>query len=77
MGSVPITSWQLDGETMATVTDFIFLSSKISAYADGSHEIKKKKQHKKSKKLAPWKRSYDNQERILKNRGITLLTKCV
>ena len=50
MGSVPITSWQLDGETMATVTDFIFLSSKISAYADGSHEIKKKKTTQKKQK---------------------------
>jgi len=46
MVSVPITSWQLDGETMATVTDFIFLSSKISADADCSHEIKKRKTNK-------------------------------
>ena len=50
MVSVPITSWQLDGETMATVTDFIFLSSKITADADGSHEIKKTHTHTHTKK---------------------------
>ena len=48
--SVPITSWQIDGETMETVTDFIFLSSKITADGDCSHE---------TKTLAPWKKSYD------------------
>ena len=41
MASGPITSWQIDGETMATVTDFIFLGSKITADGDCSHEIKK------------------------------------
>jgi len=41
MASGPITSWQKDGETMETVTDFIFLSSKITADADNSHEIKR------------------------------------
>ena len=41
MASGPITSWQKDGETMETVTDFIFLSSKITADADCSHEIKR------------------------------------
>ena len=46
----PITSWQIDGETMETVTDFIFLSSKITADGDCSHE---------TKTLAPWKKSYD------------------
>ena len=51
MASGPITSWQIDGETMETVTDFIFLGSKITADGDCSHEIKKT--------LAPWKKSYD------------------
>ena len=41
MASCPITSWQIDGETMETVTDFIFLGSKITADGDYSHEIKK------------------------------------
>ena len=51
MASGPITSWQIDGETMETVTDFIFLGSKITADGDCSHEIKKT--------LIPWKESYD------------------
>ena len=42
MASGPITSWQIDGETMETVTDFIFLSSKITADGDCSHEIKRR-----------------------------------
>ena len=50
MASGPITSWQTDGETTETVTDFIFLDSKITADGDCSHEIKT---------LAPWKKSYD------------------
>ena len=50
MASGPITSWQIDGETVETVTDFIFLGSKITADGDCSHEIKT---------LAPWKESYD------------------
>ena len=50
MASGPITSQQIDGETMETVTDFIFLGSKISLDGDCSHEIKT---------LAPWKKSYD------------------
>ena len=41
MASIPITSWQIDGETMETVTDFIFLASKITADGDCSHEIKR------------------------------------
>ena len=49
--SRPITSWQIDGETMETVTDFIFLGSKITVDGECSHEIKKM--------LAPWKKSYD------------------
>ena len=50
MASSPITSWQIDGETMETVRDFLFLFSKITADGDCSHEIKM---------LAPWKKSYD------------------
>ena len=51
MASGPITSQQIDGETVKTVTDFIFLGSKITVDGDCSHEIKKM--------LAPWKKSYD------------------
>ena len=51
MASGPITSWQIDGETVETVADFIFLGSKITSDGDCSHEIKKM--------LAPWKNSYD------------------
>ena len=65
MPSGPIISWQIDGEKMETVTDFIFLGSKITADGDCSHEIKM---------LAPWKKSYD-QLSILKSRDITLPTK--
>ena len=50
MASSPITSWQIDGETVETVTDFIILGSKITADGDCSHEIKT---------LAPWKKSCD------------------
>ena len=60
MASGPITSWQTDEETMETVTDFIFLASKITADGDCSHEIKK---------------HFTNLDTILKNRGVTLLTK--
>ena len=60
MASSPITSWQIDGETMETVTDFILGGSKITADADCSHEIKT---------LAPWKKSYDQpREHIKKQR---------
>ena len=51
MASGPITSWQIDGETVETVSDFIILGSKITADGDCSHEIKKM--------LAPWEKSYD------------------
>ena len=51
MASGPITSWQIDGETVETVRDFIFGGSKITADGDCSHEIKKT--------LTPWKKSYD------------------
>ena len=50
MASSPITSWEIDGETVETVSDFIFLGSKITADGDCSHEIKR---------LTPWKESYD------------------
>ena len=57
MASGPITLWQIDGETMETVTDFIFLGSKITADGDCSHEIKT---------LAPWKESYDKPRQHIK-----------
>ena len=57
MASSPITSWQRDGETMETVTDFIFLGSKITADGDCSHKIKM---------LAPWKKSYDQPRQHIK-----------
>ena len=55
--SSSITSWQIDGETMETVTDFIFLGSKITADGDCSHEIKM---------LSPWKKSYDQPKQHIK-----------
>ena len=57
MASGPITSWQIDGETVETVTDFIFLGSKITADSDCSHEIKR---------LVPWKESYDKPRQCIK-----------
>ena len=67
MTSGLITSWQIDGETMETVTDFIFLMSKISAHGDCSHEIKRH--------LFLGRRSMTNLDSILKSRDISLLTK--
>ena len=58
MASSPITSWQIDGETVETVRDFIFLGSKITADGDCSHEIKKT--------LAPWKKIYDQPRQHIK-----------
>ena len=58
MVSSPIISWQIDGETMETATDFIFLDSKITTDGDCSHEIKKT--------LAPWKKSYDKPRQHIK-----------
>ena len=58
MASGPITSWQIDKDTMETVTDFIFLGSKITADGDCSHEIK---MH-----LTPWKESYDQPRQHIK-----------
>ena len=57
MASGPTTSWQIDGETVETVTDFIFLGSKITANGDCSHEIKT---------LTPWKESYDQSRQHIK-----------
>ena len=67
MASSPITSWQIDGKTMETVTDFIFLGSKITADGDCSHEIKRR--------LLLGRRAMTNLDSILKCRDITLLTK--
>ena len=67
MASGPITSWQIDGETMETVRDFIFLDSKITANADCSHEIKKH--------LLLERKAMANVGSILKSRDITLSTK--
>ena len=63
----PITSWQVDRETMETVTDFILLGSKITADGDYSHEIKRC--------LHLGRKAMTNLDSILKSRGITLLTK--
>ena len=67
MASSPITSWQIDGETMETVTDFVFSDSKITADGDCSHEIKRC--------LLLGRKAMTNLDSILKNRDITLLTK--
>ena len=67
MASGPITSYQIDGETMETVTDFIFLGSKITANGDCSHEIKRH--------LLPGKKAMNNLDTILKTRDSTLPTK--
>ena len=67
MASGPITLWQIDGETMETVTDFIFLGSKITADGDCSHEIKRR--------LLLRRKAMTNLDSILKSRDITLLTK--
>ena len=63
-----ITSWEVDGERVETVTNFIFLGSKITADGDCSHEIKT---------LAPWKESYDKLRQHTKSRDITLLTRSI
>ena len=67
MATGPITSWQIDGETMETVTDFIFLGSRITADGDCSHEIKRL--------LLFGSNAMTNLDRILKSRDITFLTK--
>ena len=65
--SSPVTSWQIDGKTLETVTDFIFLGSKVTADSDCSHEIKRR--------LLLGRKSVTNQESILKSKDITLPTK--
>ena len=67
MASTPITSWQTDGETMETVTDFIFLGSKITVDGDCSHEIKRH--------LLLGRKVMTNLDSILKHRFITSLVK--
>ena len=67
MASGPITSWEIDGETVETVSDFIFEGSKITADGDCSHEIKKH--------LLLGRKATTNLDRILKSRDITLATK--
>ena len=67
MASGPITSWQIDAETMETVRNFIFLGSKITADSDRSHEIKRR--------LLLGRKVMSNLGRILKSRVITLPTK--
>ena len=67
MASGPITSWQIDGETMETVRDFIFLGSKTTVDGDCSHEIKRR--------LLLGKKAMTNLDSILKSRDITLPTK--
>ena len=67
MASGPITSWEIDGETVETVSDFLFLGSKITTDGDCSHEIKRR--------LLLRRKIMTNPESILKSRDITLLTK--
>ena len=67
MASGPITSWQIDGETMETVMDFLFLGSKITAGGDCSHEIKRR--------LLLGRKAMTNLDSILKSRDITWMTK--
>ena len=67
MASIPITSWQIDGETVETVTDFIFLGSKIMADGDCSHEIKRC--------LLLGRKAMANLDSILKSTDVTLPTK--
>ena len=67
MASGPITSWQIDGETVETVSDFIFLGSKITADGDCSHETKRR--------LLLGRKVMTNLDSILKSRDITLPTK--
>ena len=68
MASGPITSWQINGETMKTVTDFIFLGSKITADGDCSHEIKK---------LTPGRKAMTNLDSTLKSRDILPTKVCI
>ena len=67
--SGPITSWHIDGETVETVTDFIFLGSKITADGDCSHKIKKM--------ITLWKESSDKLENVLKSRALLCLQRSI
>ena len=67
MASSPIISWKIDGKTVETVTDFIFLGSKITAYGDCSYEIKRH--------LLIGRKAMTNLDNVLKSRDITLPTK--
>ena len=67
MASVPITSWQIDGETVETVSDFIFLGSKITADGECSHEMKRR--------LLLGRKVMTNLDSVFKSRAITLPTK--
>ena len=66
VASGPITSWQIDGATSETVTNFIFLGSKITAVVDCNHN---------EKMLAPWKKSYDQPRPHIKSKNVSLTTK--
>ena len=68
MASGPITSWQIDGETVETVSDFIFGGSKIIADGSCSHEIKT---------LAPWKKSYDQPRQLFKKQSYFFANKSI
>ena len=68
MASSPITSWQIDGETVGTVRDFIFLGSKMNADSDCSHEIKT---------LAPWKESYEQPRQHIEKQRHYFANKCL
>ena len=67
MASDPLSSWQLDGEEMETVTDFIVLDFKITADSGCSHEIQRRR--------ALWKKSYDKPRQCIKKQRLTLSTK--
>ena len=69
MASGPTTSWHIDGETVETVTDFIFLGSKITADGDCSHKIKKM--------ITLWKESSDKLENVLKSRALLCLQRSI
>ena len=69
MASGPITSWQIDGETVETVTDFIFLGSKMTADGDYSHEVKRC--------LLLGRKVMNNLDSVLKSRNITFSTRSI
>ena len=69
MASNPITSWQIEGEKVELVTDFLFLGSKITVDGDCSHEIRRR--------LLLSRKAVTNLDSVLKSRGITLLTKVI